>query len=163
MKKLTILGASVVLAMATSVQATETGSGCGLGAEVMSGKSGKGANIAAALLNNIVVPNTTFMTTGGGLMGCDPTQTVQNEQATEIFVASNMDQLSTEIAKGDGDYLNVLASLMGVEDQDLSSFRKLAQNEYDNLFNVSSDAKSVIASMELAMLSDTNLAKYAIN
>ncbi len=161
MKKLTILGASVLLALSANVSATETGAGCGLGAEVMDGKSGKGSNIAAALLNNIVIPNTFFMTTGGGLMGCDVTQTVQKEKATEIFVASNMDQLSSEVARGDGEYLKVLATLMGVEDQDLTSFNKLAQTHYDELFLQSSDAKTVIASMELAMLSDSTLSKYA--
>lgn len=162
MKKLSIIGASVFLAMSVTAQAADnTGAGCGLGAEVLEGKSGKGSNIAAAILNAIAVPNTFFMTTGGGLMGCDPTQTVENEQAKEIFVASNMDQLSSEVARGDGEYLNVLATLMGVEDQDMTSFRKLAQQNYDALF--ATDAKGVITSMELAMLSDSTLSKYATN
>ena len=70
-----------------------------------------------------------------------------------------MDQLSSEVARGDGEYLNVLATLMGVEDQDMTSFRKLAQQNYDSLF--ATDAKGVITSMELAMLSDSTLSKYA--
>ncbi len=163
MKKLSIIGASVFLAMSVTAQAAETGAGCGLGAEVMDGKSGKGSNVAAAILNNIAIPATFFMTTGDGMMGCDPTQTVEKEQAKEIFVASNMDQLSSEVARGDGEYLNVLATLMGVEDQDMSSFRKLAQQNYDALFTTDTDAKGVIASMQLAMLSDSTLAKYATN
>lgn len=149
--------------MSVTAQAAETGAGCGLGAEVLDGKSGKGSNVAAAILNNIAIPNTFFMTTGDGMMGCDPTQTVEKEQVKEIFVASNMDQLSSEVARGDGEYLNVLATLMGVEDQDMSSFRKLAQQNYDALFTTDTDAKGVIASMQLAMLSDSTLAKYATN
>ncbi len=166
MKKLTLIQAGALSAVflisaAPSVYAQETGSGCGLGAEVLSGKSGKGAHIAAAILNNLVIPNTTFMTTGGGLMGCDPTQTVKNEEATEIFVASNMDQLSTDIAQGGGEHLNVLADLMGIADEDRATFQQLAQQNYDQLFATDGDAKGIIESMEVAMLSDSSLSKYA--
>jgi len=162
-KKLLIISATLLLASAPVVQAQETGAGCGLGAEVLEGKSGKGSNIAAALLNNLVIPATTFMTTGGGMMGCDPTQTVQKEEATEIFVASNMDQLSSEAAKGGGEYLNVLAELMGIADEDRAAFHLVAQQNYDQLFSTDTDAKRIIASMETAMLTDSDLSKYAVN
>jgi len=162
-KKLLALSATLLIATAPFVQAQDTGSGCGLGAEVLEGKSGKGSNIAAAILNGLVIPNTTFMTTGGGMMGCDPTQTVKNEEATEIFVASNMDQLSSEVAKGGGEYLNVLAALMGIADEDRAAFQLVAQQHYDQLFATEADARRVIESMETAMLTDSNLSKYAVN
>ena len=163
MKKLIALSATLLITAIPVAQAQDTGSGCGLGAEVLDGKSGKGSHIAAALLNQLVIPNTTFMTTGGGLMGCDPTQTVQKEQATEIFVASNMDQLSSEAAQGGGEYLNVLADLMGIADEDRVAFHRVAQENYDNLFMTDGDAKRVIESMETAMLTDNSLSKYAVN
>ena len=163
MKKLLAISATLLIISAPFAQAENTGAGCGLGSEVLDGKSGKGSNVAAALLNNIVVPATTFMTTGGGMMGCDPTQTVKNEEATEIFVASNMDQLSSEVAKGGGEYLNVLAELMGIADEDRPAFQLVAQQNYDQLFAINSDAKRVIKSMETAMLTDSNLSKYAVN
>ena len=163
MKKILILSVSVLLASSSWLHAEDKGAGCGLGAEVLEGKSGKGSQIAAAILNGLIIPNTFFMTTGGGIMGCDPTQTVQREQATEIFVASNMDQISSEAAKGGGEYLNVLAQLMGVEQNDMATFQTVAQSHYDQLFSTGSDAKSVIESIELAMLSDSSLAKYAAN
>ena len=168
MKKLSLiqagaLSAVMLICTAPSAYAQETGSGCGLGAEVLSGKSGKGSHIAAAILNGLVIPNTTFMTTGGGLMGCDPTQTVKNEEATEIFVASNMDQLSTDVAQGGGDHLNVLADLMGIADEDRATFQQVAQQNYDQLFATDGDAKGIIESIEVAMLSDSSLSKYAAN
>ncbi len=163
MKKLIALSATLLITAMPVVQAQESGSGCGLGATIMEGKTGKGAHIAAAILNGLVIPNTTFMTTGGGLMGCDPTQTVQNEQATEIFVASNLDQLSTEAAQGGGEYLNVLADLMGIATEDRAAFQAVAQQNYDDLFLTDGDARRVIASIETAMLSDSSLSKYAIN
>jgi hypothetical protein len=163
MKKLIVSSVIVLLSTMPLAHADNSGAGCGLGSVVMEGKDGKGANIAASILNNLVIPNTFFMTTGGGIMGCDPTQTVQNDQATEIFVASNMDQLTSEAAQGGGDYLNVLADLMGIADEDRDAFRKVTQDNFDQLFLNNGDAKRVISTIETAMLNDSNLAKYAIN
>ena len=163
MKKLIVSSVVVLLSAVPFSHAEETGAGCGLGAVVMEGKDGKGANIAASILNNIAIPNTFFMTTGDGIMGCDPTQTVQNDQATEIFVARNMDQLTTEAAQGGGDYLNVLADMLGIADQDRDAFRKVTQENFDQLFLNNGDAKGVIKTIETAMLNDSSLAKYAIN
>ena len=162
MKKMTMLGASMALVLSGLANAEDTGSGCGLGAEILEGKSGKGSNIAAAILNNLVIPNTTFMTTGGGMMGCDPTQTVRNEQATEIFVASNLDQISSEAAQGGGDYLDVLANMLGIEERDRSDFHALAQQNYDALFSGGS-AGDMLQSLQTAMLADDTLSKYAVN
>jgi len=157
-KSLTIL-ASLALISASGVYAAETGAGCGLGAQVMDGKSGKGANIAAALLNNLVIPNTTFMTTGDGMMGCDPTQTVQRDEARKIFVASNMDKLTIDAAQGNGAHLDALAHLIGVEANDMEAFQHMAQSRFDNLFG-SGQADQVLAAIDQAMSSDTVLAKY---
>jgi len=162
MKKLIACSAILFLSYVPSSHAANEGAGCGLGAVVMEGKEGRGAQIAASILNGLI-PNTLFMTTGDGLMGCDPTQTVQKEQMTEIFVASNMDQLSSEAAQGGGDYLDVLADLMGIADEDRDAFRKVTQKNFDQLFLTDGDAKSVIKTIEVAMLGDDTLAKYAIN
>ena len=162
MKKLIACSALLFLSYAPASHAANEGAGCGLGAVVMEGKEGRGAQIAASILNGLI-PNTLFMTTGDGLMGCDPTQTVQKDQMTEIFVASNMDQLSSEAAQGGGDYLDVLADLMGIADEDRDAFRKVTQQNFDQLFLTDGDAKSVIKTIEVAMLGDSSLAKYAIN
>jgi len=163
MKKLIAVSAALMISTAPAIYAQEDGAGCGLGSTILKGQHSKTANVVASIINNLIVPNTLFMTTGGGVLGCDPTQTVQNEQATEIFVASNMDQLSSEVARGDGDYLNVLAALMGIAAEDQAAFKKVTQNNFDQLFLGNGDAKQVIETIELAMLNDTALAKYAIN
>ncbi len=163
MKKLTTLVCAGLLALGTQVHAAEDGAGCGLGAVVMKDQSGKGAHIAAAILNGLVIPNSFFMTTGGGIMGCDPTQVVEREEVTEIFVAQNMDQLSTDTAKGRGEYLNILATLMGVPESELPRFTDLAQAQFDALFIEGNDAASVIASLQVAMANDDILAPFALN
>ena len=163
MKKLIVSSVIVVLTTIPMAHADNEGAGCGLGSVVVAGKEGKAANILAGILNIAPIPNTLFMTTGGGFMGCDPTQTVKNDEATQIFVARNMDQLSSEAAQGGGDYLDVLADLMGIAEQDLDAFRQVTQENFDELFLHNSDAKRVIGTIETAMLANSTLAKYAIN
>jgi len=161
-KKSIVLAASLAIFTATSsVQATETGPGCGIGAEIMKGKSGKGANIVAAILNNALIPNTFFMTTGDGLMGCDPTKTVEREQAKKIFVATNLDRLSSDAAKGHGDHLTALAYLVGIEEHDVPAFEALAQSRYDELFASDGSAEEVLASLDRALSHDSHLSRYA--
>ncbi|MGF1644387.1 MAG: DUF3015 family protein [Thiotrichales bacterium] len=151
--------AITALLATTAAYATETGSGCGLGAQVMKGENSRGANIAAAILNNLVIPNTFFMTTGDGLMGCDPTKAVQREEAKQIFVASNIDKLSTDAAKGQGDHLIALGYLLGVDDRDMPSFQRLTQSHYDEVFGVS-EPTDVLAALDKALEADASLAKY---
>ena len=160
MKMLIALGATLLVTAMPIAQAQETGAGCGLGSTLLDGKSDRGVNIAAAFIN--ASASQTFSMTSG-ILGCDVTQVVGNDQATEIFVASNMDQLSSEVAQGGGEYLTVLAELMGIADEDRVAFHRVAQENYDSLFLTNGDAKLVIKSMEVAMLNDTSLSKYAVN
>lgn len=160
MKMLIALSATLLITAIPVAHAQETGPGCGVGSILLEGKSDRGVNIAAAFIN-VSASNTSSMTSG--IMGCDTTQVVSNDQATEIFVASNMDQLSSEVAQGGGDYLTVLADLMGIANEDRVAFHRVAQENYDNLFLTDGDAKRVIQSMEVAMLNDTSLSKYAVN
>lgn len=161
MKKSILLIAAGALAVSMSAHATETGAGCGLGAEVMDGKSGKGSNVAAALLNNLVIPNTTFMTTGDGMMGCDPTKTVERDKIKRIFVAANFDELSAETARGGGAHLTTLAHLIGVQEQDIPAFEQLTRTHYEELFGAeSATSETVLASLDQVLGGHTELAKY---
>ena len=164
---LAVAFAGLAAVHAPATLAADDAAGCGLGAEVLEGKSGKGSNIAASILNNLVIPNTFLMTTGGGIMGCDPTQTVEAEQLRKTFVASNLDQISGEAARGEGIYLEALAALMGVPDADADRFAELAQREYEMLFGADQavdapDAERLIDSLNLAMADDAALAGYVV-
>lgn len=161
MKKLTTIVAAIALTMSLSATAEETGAGCGLGAEIMKGQSTKGSNIAAALLNNLVIPNTFFMTTGGGIMGCDPTKTVEGEQARKTFVASNFDKITSDAATGKGDHLVALGYLMGVSNDDIPAFEKMTQSQFDTLFVSNDNAESLLTSLNTAMRDNDVLSKYA--
>jgi hypothetical protein len=100
------------------------------------------------------------MTTGDGLMGCDPTKTVEREEAKRIFVASNMDRISSDAARGQGDHLTALAYLIGVEDSDLPAFGSLTQARYDDLFAADATPDAMLASLDRALSADSRLARY---
>jgi len=163
MKKLTLIGGAALLAFSSFAQSAEEAAGCGIGSQIFEGRSGKGENIVAGILNILIIPNTFFMTTGGGILGCDPTQEVRRDELTEIFVAQNMDQLTTETAQGSGEYLNVLAALLGVPESDVPRFTSLAQSRFDALFLEGNNASNVIAQLQVAMADDQHLAPFAVN
>jgi len=160
----------VLLAAAMGVSAPlafagEQGAGCGIGKVVLEGKSTKGSNIVASILNDVLIPRTFFMSTaatmGEPLLGCDPTKTVLKDAEKERFVASNMDNLSQEMAQGQGAHLEALASVMGIADEDRSAFFSMTQEEYASLLPRSdAGAGEMLASLNGAMLRHPQLAKY---
>lgn len=158
------LSAAILLAAAlpfsTSIFATETGGGCGVGKVVMEGKTGQSAHIVVALINMaieaVVGPVQTFAMTSGTL-GCDVSQSVSNDKAKETFLASNQDNLMSEIAQGNGIHLVSLASLMGIANEDRGVFFQTLQSNYE----VISASDDVLASVNTIMQVHPRLAGYA--
>jgi hypothetical protein len=167
MKKMLLL-LSLVFAMCVVSQpvlAEETGAGCGLGKILFEGKSGKSPNIAAAILNVFPIPNTFFMSTaasmGEELLGCDPSTTVLQEEQKRVFVAANMDNLSRDMAQGNGAHLAALATVMGIADEDRPAFYQMSQEEYGEFDRAASDSPAaMVAALNTAMLERPVLVKY---
>jgi hypothetical protein len=67
-----------------------------------------------------------------GTSGCKKTKLVMNERAAE-FVASNMDQLSREIAIGQGESVSTLAELLNVQDK--AAFATALQANYNAIYS----------------------------
>ena len=149
---------AVVSVLSSNAFASETGAGCGVGKGVMEGKSGKDANLTASLINlaiNFVVPHQLFGMTSGTL-GCDVSQQVSNEHEKETFFAQNEDNITIEMAQGEGAHLQSFASVIGIENSDQDMFFSTLQNNYENI--VSSD--NVLASIDTTMMEHPTLSKY---
>jgi hypothetical protein len=160
MKKQIVMGLTfVAMAASASAALAEGTSGCGIGKVVMEGRSGKDANLIASILNQVLIPQSFSQTSG--LMGCDTTKAVSNEYQRDTFVASNLDNLSVDIAQGQGDHLSALAGLMGIADKDKAAFYSVAQANYTNLFNSpQTTSKDMLGALNTAMLTNPDLAKY---
>ena len=160
MKKEILIGIALTAMIPASVAfAAETGGGCGLGKVILQGKTGTTNNAAASFLNGYFFPPSFAMTTGTS--GCDVNKVVSNDRQRDVFVAFNLDNLSADIAKGQGDYLVTLASVMGIADEDRSAFFTLAQSKYTALFTSSdTGAREMLSALDSTMLADSQLAKY---
>ncbi len=159
MKKVIIPAALALLGMAGNIYA-DNGPGCGWGTTVFKGQSGFVPHTSAATTNGTTMNQWFGLTSGTG--SCDPESVVSNEFQRKLFVASNMDNLSQEMAQGRGDHLDVLASLMSISEQDKDNFYSLTQAEFPRLMDAANEgAVNVLAVLDDMMLADPVLAKYA--
>lgn len=151
---------ATVLPFSTATFATETGGGCGVGKLVMEGKSGKNAHLVVTLINtaiNYAIGPVQTLAMTSGTLGCDVSQSVSNDRAKETFLASNQDNLMSEIAQGSGANLASLASLMGISTEDRGVFFETLQSNYE----VISASDDVLASVNSVLQAHPRLMNYA--
>lgn len=86
--------------------------------------------LALQATTNGTSANQTFGITSG-TSNCKKVKLVMNERAAE-FVASNMDQLTREIALGQGESVNTLAELMNVDNKE--AFASTLQANYNSIY-----------------------------
>jgi len=132
MKKILLSTAATIL-LATSAMATVNNqTGCGLGSQLIKDDS-SAVMLSLQATSNGTSGNQTFGITSG-TSGCEKTKFVMNE-TTQRFVASNMDQLSKEIAMGHGEAVQTLAELLEVENK--SAFIATLQKNYNSIYTSS--------------------------
>ena len=134
-KKIATAIALVGLALSTSAFATKVGPG--LGYVILGKQEGPVMDLLAVTTNGTFCSQTfaiTFGTSGynGGLIGME---------ATEKFVGDNMDALAVDIAKGEGEYVDTLATMLEVSDT--VAFKAVLQENFDNIFTADASAKEV--------------------
>jgi hypothetical protein len=155
-KKLMALAA---LALAPLTASADNAAGCGVGTMIMEGKEGMAFHVLAATTNG-TLGNQTFGITSGTL-GCNGNGKVTASAELREFASANLDQLSVEMAAGEGEALTALASLYKIEAQDRAAFYGLAKANYGTI--IASDdvtAGDVLASLQTLMAHDARLARY---
>jgi hypothetical protein len=158
MKK-TILAAALVTMMPFGAALADSDIGCGLGTQVMKGQKGKIFKILGATTNGTFGNQTFGITTG--TLGCDGDGVVTAEARRAMFASANIDQLSAEMAAGEGETLTTLASLYQVEAADRAAFFALAQSQHASLFTgADTTTGDVLSALEGAMAKDARLSRY---
>ena len=128
--------------------AGEDGPGCGLGKTIFNGQKGKGAHIAAAITNDISWTTQSSAITSG-TSRCDSDGVIFKEKEQEVFVAVNLDNLSQDMAQGNGMYLQALSGLMGCTTEAFGPFAELAQDKYEVLFDtVDANAAGLLSGLK---------------
>ncbi len=125
-KKIAVLVAAGMLAFSSSAFATNVGPG--LGYILIGDKTGAAWDLLASFLNGIYW-NQYFAITFG-TSGYDKGLVSMTE--TNQFVADNMDALAADIAKGEGEYIDTLSSMLNVSDS--VAFKAALQNNFDEIF-----------------------------
>ena len=148
---------SLVLVHGTARADGDTG--CGLGSQIWEGQSSVPAKVLAVTTNG-TLGNQTFGITSGTL-GCEPGSVIKAERRLDVFAGANLDRLAREIAVGEGETLDALAHLYGVEGEDRARFAARLHGHFDAIFPTASvTAGDVLAAIDRALAEDPHLARY---
>ena len=149
--------AGAILAASSTMALAAGPAGCGLGTAVIFPNAGAWYEHVLAATTNGTSGNQTFGMTSGTL-GCEaangPLAGVQS------FMDSNMDQLASESAMGQGETLSALTELVGVSAVDSAEFATLMQTNFDSMFSGEATSSSAYNAMVTAMAGNDKLAKY---
>lgn len=155
MKKLLIL---LLLTLPTVSFAQNIGQ-CGWGSKIFDGQRGIAPQALAATTN---INQTSAITSGTS--GCTQDGVVRSSWKTAAFIDSNMNKLARDISRGEGESLESLASLVGVNEKDNALFAKTLQENFDDIFiSQNSDSNAVYSSIKSILASNKSLVEYSAN
>ena len=129
-----------VFIMLSSFSAFAAGdAGCGLGSMIIS-RNSKVLQLLAMTTNSYFLTQPLGITIGTS--GCSASGIVNKEKELQYFVEVNQEELSRQIAEGQGEKLNTLAAILGCEGtQGQNQFANTVQLNYSNIVT-KSDLKS---------------------
>ncbi len=165
-KKLSLMFLTAMLSLGISGLSfgnpPNNGPGCGLGHLAWSGGSANQNAIGTQVL--IATTNGTFgsQTFGisSGTSGCTNDGTIVMKEKVNVFASVNFDNLSQEMAQGQGEHLASMATLMGVPEGLHPEFFAMTQEKYTTLLNNGETTpKAVVKALHDSMLTHPVLAQ----
>jgi hypothetical protein len=158
MKKKFVFAALVAIAPFAAAQANNVG--CGAGSILFEGQSGVAPQVLAATTNGIF-GNQTFGISSGTL-GCSQDGTVSVPHKVAMFIDTNLDKLAYEMAVGEGETLDSLASLIGVSEADRAAFSLAVRTHFGEIISSEQVSSADVAdALNRVLASDETLAQYA--
>lgn len=157
------IGSQAGMALAAGI--ADNGPGCGLGKEIWKedpNTDNIGKQLLISTTNNPFIPLQAFAITSGTL-GCKNSGKVWVEEKVTMFAAANLENLSQEMAQGQGEHLASLASLMGVPAEQQTYFFAMAQESYPS-FAAAGDPSStlLVSTLNDGMAAHPVLAKAVV-
>ena len=155
MKKLLVLlfVGFMVIGLSTALFADQKNYGCGLGSMAFEGNDGLISQVSAATTNGSFGSQTFGITSGTS--NCKEYSEWTSNEKVNVFVADNMDSLAKDIAKGKGEHLDTLASLMNIPQKDRVAFNSKLQKNFSRIYTFEDvTAVEVIRNIE-AVISST--------
>src|SRR4051812_12655941 len=160
MKKLLVVVSVAAVFPMTAMAAGENNIGnCGWGSKLFEGQSGVAPQVLGATTNG-TFGNQTFAITSG-TSGCTQDGAVKSNWKTALFIDGNKEKLARDMSIGNGEALDSLAHLMGIEAQDRAAFGRLAKDNMARIFPSDSVAtESVVAALREVLAANAQLARY---
>ncbi len=152
MKKLAVVFA---LVFGASVFAGDGSSGCGPGWYVFKKNSLVSSSLRATT-NGILFPAVTLGMTFG-TSNCTKHSIVKTEDKSLYFVTQNYIELKTEVAKGNGEFLQAFGQTIGCKNQDLPYFSRKLQDKYEEVFKDKASNEEVLMETYKVILTDPTL------
>lgn len=151
--------AAALLAGMSSVAMADGDVGCGAGTILWAGQSGVIPKILAATTNGTFGNQTFGITTG--TLGCQSGGVISSRVRLSMYTGSNIEKLARDMSVGQGESLNVLADLMGVQAQDKPAFFQATRSHFGEIFAPQNQtAGQVLNSLQDVMARDAQLAGY---
>lgn len=139
----------------------DNGPGCGLGKLAWSDYSGQkqiGPQVLMATTNGTFGSQTFGISTGTS--GCTNDGKIFTAEKVNVFAAINFDNLSQEMAQGQGEHLTSLATLMGIPTDQHPAFFAMTQEKYTTLVQAGETSpKAVVKAIHDAMADHPVLAQ----
>jgi hypothetical protein len=134
MKKVLLTSVVILLTVSGTVfaAAPRHNTGCGLGTLLFEGKDGLLQQIFAATTNGS--SGTQTFGISSGTSECDKPSHLASNEELNIFVAENLDNLALDAAMGQGEYVDTLAWLMDVPEQNRDEFSQMLQDNFSYVF-----------------------------
>ncbi|MDH5711029.1 MAG: DUF3015 domain-containing protein [Gammaproteobacteria bacterium] len=156
MKK-TIMSIALLGLSSSAMAEAPGGPGCGWGNLLFDGQAGFAPHFLATTTNGTSGNATFGMTTGTNGCSVDGKLTYGGKS----LLGSIMGEFSEDVARGEGEALNAVAVMYGVEQQDRAAFAAAMHSNFNSLFpSEDVTADEVMASMNEIMKADARLAKY---
>jgi len=154
-----IIGATLLVCSSTAIADAPGGPNCGWGNMILEGKTGL-ANHMFALTTNGTSGNATFGMTFG-TNGCSVEGPLTYGGDSMVWFDGILDEYSTDVALGNGEALEAVAVMIGVQTEDRAHFNEVMHENFALLFpSIDATAQDVMNSMVIVMAEDEKLNKY---
>ncbi len=157
-----VLGLCIVVGLlAAPALASDKGAGCGLGKVIFQGNSGFISHTVASTTNGlgVGVVNTQNLGLTLGTLGCNADSVIKTDFEQATFVTANLENISQDMAAGEGQYLDSLAGLMGCPSSEYAVFGEFTQNNYTQLVSSPDvSANELLSGLKTEMAGDARLA-----
>jgi hypothetical protein len=155
-----ILVSILCVMLPSTVFAVDNVGTCGWGSKLFVGQKGVIPQVFAATTNGSTGSQTFGISSGTS--GCTQDGVVSSNWKTAAFIDSNMNKLAMDMSRGQGESLESLANLLGVESSDSAKFNATLKENFASIFS-SDDVSSedVRASLKKVVASNSELSKYS--